>query len=411
MTKSQSFASFFFCFLMALIPLAAVVAQRSAGFIPAIAGLTGCLSIATLFHSRLVMPRHIILGIAAVAILTLLSSLWSFDPHHIWKMAARATLIMCSGLLLLIAAESFDLRALKPFLWFIPASLFIAASLIVAEHKTGNPLYRAFHPAASAGEYINPSQYNRATSIIVLLLLPALSILREYCNRKVIIVLLIVALAPMLLMTDSQSGQLALVLAMIVFYLFPYSRPKAWYLLAAILFILALSSPFIAIWVFNHFATTINDLPGMGTSGAYSGARLEIWDYVSRYMMQHPLYGFGFEATRFVDHFDTKQTFQATDKILHPHNFMIQIWMEFGLIGAVLAGGMMAGLVIRMQKTLNRDEARIALPSMIACLSIASTGYGLWQAWWIGTLFTVAALCILAIRQQRNKSAPAMTAA
>jgi O-antigen ligase len=410
MTRSQYFACFFFCLLLALIPIASVVAQRSAGFIPGLAGLLGCLSVAWAFQSRLVVPRHAVLGVAAVGVLTILSSLWSFDPHHIWKMPVRATLIMCSGLLLLTAAESFDLRNLKPFLWLVPASLFVAATLIVLEHYTGNPLYRALHQSVSPGEYINPSQYNRAASIIVLLLIPGLSILREYCDRRIIAGLLVIGLGPLLLITDSQSGQLALLLATIVFYAFPYTRPKAWYLFAGIVFALALAAPFLAIWIFDHFAHDINNMPVLGDGGGYAGARLEIWDYVSRYMLQRPLYGFGFEATRFVGHFDSHQIYQATTTILHPHNFMIQIWMEFGLIGALLAGGLMAGLIILMQKRLNKAEARIALPSMIACLSIASTGYGLWQAWWIGTLFTVAALCILAIRLKRYKTDPAISA-
>ncbi|MDB5490593.1 MAG: O-Antigen polymerase family protein [Micavibrio sp.] len=409
MSRSQYFASFFFCLLLALIPVAAVVAQRSAGFLPGLAGLAGCLSLLLVFHTRLTLSRHIVIGIAAFAGLALLSTLWSFDPAHVWKMPVRASLVMASGLLLIAAAQSFDVRNLKPYLWMVPASLFLAALLIVFDQKMGNPLYRALHHTPP-GEHINPSQYNRATSIIVLLLLSALSILREYCNRRVIAALLICCLAPLLLVTDSQSGQMALLLAMIVFYAFPYARPKAWYALAGIVFALAMTAPFLVIWIFDHFAAALNTMPVLGQGNGYAGARLEIWDYVSRYMLQRPLTGFGFEATRFVPHFDTAQVYQKTDFILHPHNFMIQIWMEFGVIGALLTGGLLAGLILLMQKKLTRAEARVALPSMIACLSIASTGYGLWQAWWIGTLFTVAALCVLAIRLKRDSLTPAIPA-
>ena len=405
MSRSQYFTSFFFCLLLALIPVAAVVAQRSASFIPGLAGLVGCLSIALLFKTRLTLPRHILIGVTSIATLALFSILWSFDPGHVWKMPLRAVAMMASGLLLITAAESFDLRALRPYLWIIPAALFVAAAMIVFDQTMGNPLYRSLRELA-VDEHINRSQYNRATSIIILMLIPCLSLLRGYCSPKVTAGILVIGLLPLLILTDSQSGQLALLFAAIVYFAFPYTRPKAWYLLAGIIFVLALAAPFLSIWVFDHFAKDLNNMPVLGNGGGYAGARIEIWDYVSRYMLQSPLYGFGFEATRQVPHFDTAQIYQKTDFILHPHNFMIQIWMEFGAIGALLAGVLMSGLIILMQKRLTKAEARIALPTLVACLSIASTGYGLWQAWWIGTLFTVAALCILAIRVQRDTLNP-----
>lgn len=405
LSRSRPFACFFFCLLLALIPVAAVVAQRSASFLPGLAGLTGCLGVVFLFKTRLFLPRHILIGVAGIAALALLSILWSFDPGHVWTMPLRAVAAMASGLLLVTAAESFDPCALRPFLWIVPAALFVSATLIVFDQAAGNPLYRSLRDLA-ADERINPSQYNRAASIVVLMLLPSLSILRGYCSRKVIAGLLVIGLVPLLATTDSQSGQLALFLAVIAYYAFPYTRPKAWYLLAGVVFTLALAAPFLAIWAFDHFAQGLNGMPVLGNGGGYAGARLEIWDYVSRYMLQRPLYGFGFEATRHVPHFDSAQIYQKTDFILHPHNFMIQIWMEFGAVGALFAGGLMSGLILLMQRRLAEAEARIALPSLIACLSIASTGYGLWQGWWIGTLFTVASLCILAIRLQRGHTGP-----
>jgi O-antigen ligase len=161
-----------------------------------------------------------------------------------------------------------------------------------------------------------------------------------------------------------------------------------------------LSAPFIAIWIYNHWAGFIDTLPLLGNKG-FAAARLEIWDYVSRYALQNPWYGYGLEATRHIQ-FESKEIYQKTSIILHPHNFAFQTWIEFGLIGVFTAIGLFTGLILTMQKYLTPQQAYYVLPALVVTFSVASTGYGMWQAWWIGTLFTVAAICILAARMDNE---------
>lgn len=409
MTKSQYLTCFFFCLLLALIPIVSVFAQRSAGFIPGIAGIAGCLSVFFAFHMRPRVPLIALGAVLSICAVALLSSLWSVDPHKGAQMALRATGVMLSGILLMTAAQNLNMAALKKSLWLIPAALMIAAILIVVDQKGGNPIYRFTHDHLAADAHINRSEYNRASSIIFLMLLPSLAILNHYLDWKRMAGLLAVSVLPLLIITDSQSAQLALALALILWGFFPYGHKRVWQAFAGLIFVLALAAPFLSIWMYNHIAQGMEAIPLLGAGGAYSGARLEIWDYISRYALKNPLYGFGMEATRNVQGFDSAEIYQKGNVILHPHNFMLQVWIEFGVIGAVLTGGLLSGFILLMQRTLNYTEARIALPSLVACLSIASTGYGIWQAWWIGTLFTISALCILAIRLDRDKLAPTAT--
>lgn len=403
MTKGQHLTCFFFCLLLALIPVVSVFVQRSAGYMPGLAGLVGCLSVYFAFHMRPRFPLIALGAVLSISVLALLSSLWSVDVHRGWQMAMRATAVMLSGILLITAVQNLDVAALKKYLWLIPSALVVAAILIVIDQKSGNPIYRFLHGHLPPSEHINRSVYNRASSIIILMLLPSMAIFIHHLDWKRMTGLLAVSVLPLLIVTDSQSAQLALGLALILWGFFPYGHKQAWYVFAGLIFALALAAPFISIWMYNHIAQAMEAIPMLGTGGAYSGARLEIWDYISRYALKSPLYGFGMEATRNVQGFDSAEIYQKGNVILHPHNFMLQIWIEFGVIGALLMASLLSGFILLMQRTLIYTEARIALPSLVACLSIASTGYGIWQAWWIGTLFTVSAICILAIRLDRDK--------
>ena len=80
-----------------------------------------------------------------------------------------------------------------------------------------------------------------------------------------------------------------------------------------------------AIWAFNNISAQVEAVPILGSGGGYAGARMEIWDYVSRYALQNPLYGFGVEATRQVPSFGSTESYQEGQTILHPHNFVLQL--------------------------------------------------------------------------------------
>lgn len=124
-----------------------------------------------------------------------------------------------------------------------------------------------------------------------------------------------------------------------------------------------------------------------------SFARLEIWQLVTQQIMMAPLIGHGIEAvklqglgpleaTRYLAHYGT---------ILHPHNIALQIWLEFGAIGACLTA---LGLGLAWWQTTQAPEAkqRVIICVSVGIFCIALTGYGLWQAWLLSTGLTMASL-------------------
>ena len=73
---------------------------------------------------------------------------------------------------------------------------------------------------------------------------------------------------------------------------------------------------------------------------------------------------------------------------LHPHNAALQFWLELGVPGVVL----FALLIALAWRALARAAwPRLFVAAAAASLTIGLVGcfatYGIWQEWWLGTLW------------------------
>ena len=89
--------------------------------------------------------------------------------------------------------------------------------------------------------------------------------------------------------------------------------------------------------------------------------------------------------------------YMKTDTVLHPHNAVLQIWLEFGAAGIIAAMAFVAFLFRRIE-TLPALQQKYYMLLFVVMLSILSTGYGLWQAWLIGMLNAITAMSVMAVR-------------
>lgn len=193
----------------------------------------------------------------------------------------------------------------------------------------------------------------------------------------------------MLALTQSQSGQLSFLIGGLTLLLFPH-KMKASYVILALGIILAMFlTPYIVTMLYDALIDDAQTIPWL--KDAYAGNRLEIWEFVMRYALDSPLYGYGMEATRYITDFQHKHIYHPGTSVLHPHNFSIQIWMEFGIIGLIAASGFFI-FIVRAIQNLDLCERKAIMAVFIATLSVASIGYGLWQSWWLGEFIFLAAI-------------------
>jgi O-antigen ligase len=123
--------------------------------------------------------------------------------------------------------------------------------------------------------------------------------------------------------------------------------------------------------------------------------RLGYWGHAVAWMADHPLRGWGLDASR---------AFSPGIQ-LHPHNGSLQLWLELGVLGAILAA--IAWLVIL--RRLAREErswaAAATLGSAAAYLLFGAVSFGVWQEWWLALGALVAVVGALAEAEPGRRSA------
>ena len=149
------------------------------------------------------------------------------------------------------------------------------------------------------------------------------------------------------------------------------------------------------------------EAPWLRTSALH---RLIIWRFTSDRIAERPALGWGMDASREMpggktdirDYIDlapgTLPNISRGGAVmpLHPHDAILQWWVELGILGAVLGCGVFAWTAWRAGAWRAPSPAAraAALAVVSAAISPLLLSFGIWQAWWQSTLWLVAALVI-----------------
>jgi exopolysaccharide production protein ExoQ len=144
--------------------------------------------------------------------------------------------------------------------------------------------------------------------------------------------------------------------------------------------------------------------------------RLEIWSFVAEHIKQRPIAGWGLDAARrlpggtarlLIHHCDAAEqpdgiALWSQTLPLHPHNAILQVWLELGGIGVALGFGPLIFWISRAFRVptwrTRLAQATIA-GTAAAAVSVGLVSFGIWQEWFLSGLFIAAAFVVLAARQ------------
>jgi len=381
-------------FCIILLPIIGVTAPRAFGFIPAVLGLV---AFSEYIFTQKKLPKidWALSGFFLVFfMLAGLSYFWSVDPDFTIKRVVKLIILVIPSILLLSTARSTKLVSMR-FLRILPYSLIAASVLILIETYCNYPLYRLLREL-SAEDTVELSVTNWGLIIISLLTWPVLYKLWLERNKAIIIIMLItIALA--IFSATSQSAMVAFALGLFSLII-SIKQPKLLlYAVGGGTIVGILSSPWIAQGLFDL-------RPEIFVKWVHASAaqRMELWDFIARKALESPWYGWGIEATRNIDDFDSSKIFFVKTNILHPHNFALQLWIELGLLGAISG---MAFIVLCVKRFLKIDTRQLpfVISCFIAALVVNLVGYGMWQGWLIGLQFIAAFLFITFLKQDEKE--------
>jgi O-antigen ligase len=115
--------------------------------------------------------------------------------------------------------------------------------------------------------------------------------------------------------------------------------------------------------------------------------RMGFWGHAVRWIQAHPLRGWGLEASR---------TF-GPGIVLHPHDGALQVWLELGLVGALVAAVVWWLALNRLVRRAPDPGAAAVAASASVYLLFGALNFGVWQEWWLALAALVAAAAGLLI--------------
>ena len=357
-------------------------------------------------RGRLLHPRNpVLLALTALTVWALLSSLWSATTLGL---AARTALAFgITGVLGLWTTGL--IQTLSPVtLARLRTALLLGVGLgtliVIIENYGGYPLTRAWAVAKHGSEPMGIELSNfisRGLTVLVMMMWPAYLVLRRH--NPWIAALALAGAAYVLSHVGKHAVALAVISGFAGFALswaVPRMGMKA---LRAAVVALVLTVP-----LADHFLPQMDQIASLNIFNS-ARHRLVIWRFAMDHYWEHPLRGWGIESSRAIPggtgeavlEFDDPNHVHVIIKYpllpLHPHNGLIQLWLELGVPGALL---MAAFLWVTLGRAIAPGDDRwtvAAKTAAVACgLTIACISFGIWQAWWISVLWLTANLFALA---------------
>ncbi len=374
-----------------IAPPLAVVAPL--GLAPLI-GLTaaGGFVLCVMERRRPPLPRALTGLAVALLGLALASWLWANQPALIWRDWPELALTTLAGVFLLALAGALApaerARAGRWLLWGVA----LALALLAAEALSA----ALFERSAAAYFYVRrpffPQVFNRSAAALALFVWPAAIVLAR--ARGLVAAFALVA-AAFAILTRFESGAALLAVALgtgVAIATLALGRPRALGLALAL-----------ALVAGTALAPLVPHLPVALESGGRRDLsisvyhRLEIWRFTAERIAERPLLGWGFNAARLLPGGEAELSARTSVMPLHPHNAMLQLWLELGVAGAALGAGLMALAALGAGRVgpghfgQTRFEPAFALALVAAGASVAALGYGIWQEWWMAALWLAAA--------------------
>jgi len=378
------------------------------------------------------------------------SFLWSFNQDRTAEVILPTIAITFAVYVIILFTSRINIKNVDLILGFslLATSIIIMLDLLLdAGIRTNLALMVGDHPTSKSAHY--------SRGILILLMLMPILVASLINAKRVILALIIFFLvSSIVIMGPNDTAKLALcasVIAAIIIYLF---GPRSFIGFGIIVILWILSAPIIAYKAVplisnidkmveikksgcNNLVPEIEEekeIPHTNTPknldnnciiikpwqsssmGSSIVHRLVVWEFVGKEITKTPILGTGLGTSRLIG--QNVELYVPLSKTnikgaipLHPHNNALEIWLELGVLGAIIYAGLW--IVIINFGTKLRARSYIlgtgACASIIILFIISNLSFGVFQSWWIaiqGLVFLILILMCKESLPRENKYPP-----
>ncbi len=322
------------------------------------------------------------------------SSLWSILPGHSLFEGLRFLVLSAGGLIFFaraLATTAGEGRRITAALTF---GVLLALALLAIERFGDAPITRLWLGIPDQ-QGLSFARFDRGVTALVLVLWALLCAKVPLWRRGGL-------LLAVLAITAALSSATALLAALASLVVFASARLAPRAVAGAII------AGFLAFGIAIPVAVPSNatilalheSAPWIKWSGIH---RLLIWRFAADRVAERPLLGWGMDASREIP--GGKVDFNtvlpslhypggAQRLPLHPHDAALQWELELGLPGLVLGLAIVLWTIWRIGWRAPRSPSRRAgaLALSVAVLAVGLLSFGIWQAWWLSTVWLSASL-------------------
>lgn len=363
-----------------VLPVLMVVANKSA---PAVLGVAAVAAHAAVLFAgrgsdlasryRGLVRSPLVLLTAAILVLLVLSGAWSIDRH----LTTRGLIEGVPELVFLLGlAAAWPLVAGSGDARWLMAGIVVAGLLILFEHVSGMPLHALARARGEAWDL------KRSAVPPLLLFWPAIAMAWPQ-RRFALVAGMTAAVAIGIAAAHSGAPGAALALGIAIFALALAAPRLALGLTGVGLAVLIVCAP----WTGSILTRALPPDARQELREEHAEHRLAIWSAFEHRGFDRPWLGHGFNASFSVaaaPRPDGSAPPAESSRIVgfHPHDVMLQFWIELGALGLAAAAVAFAFMVGRL--THHRGPALAArLGLLVGVLGVGLVGLSAWQPWWI----------------------------
>ncbi|HKM69861.1 MAG TPA: O-antigen ligase family protein [Stellaceae bacterium] len=309
--------------------------------------------------------------------------------------AARLAGLFAVGLALAEAADC--MRTPRRLTLFLLGGFALGVAMAAIDLVTHGALGAPFTERA-----YQPAGLNRASVSFAILMLPASVVL--ICGGQTIVALIMATMtATTICVLAGTAAKAALIAGLPIGLLLYLERARVAHAAAVVSVVVIITAPLTL--------ARLERIPALAESGdavkLSAGHRLLIWSFAGDRIAEHPLVGWGLDSSRAIpggkEFIRPGQTWMP----LHPHNAPLQLWLELGVPGAVVFALLVALAWLALA---NVDWpclfASAAGGSLMAALVASFASYGIWEEWWLGTLWFSLFVILVMARAARPAVTP-----
>ncbi len=341
--------------------------------------------------------KHSFILLGCAVLYTCISAAWSPNDKA-WHTAFSVFYISVCCTVIFVTLPFIKAEALNVLIKLFIASWCIGFALLCVEIFYNHPIHR-WYEHLDAVTPVNENVSKRMAALFALSIWPFALWLKTK-GKTVLSVLSVIGFLCVSAFLTNRSSMLGMVVGTGILF-FAYFQPvlARW----ALVTMIGLGCFFIV-----PISTLLPLIPQEITGQLFDSAlaRIKIWTFTSQHILEEPLFGHGIDASKGLET-DTgtgSGFFEPGVTVVshHPHNIFLQIWLDFGMVGALLWGGLLLILTYRVYNAHETAQPYIVAAAFCS-LMMLSTTFSLLQAWWLsGHIATAVMLALLSYSLSRN---------